>query len=58
MFAHVESGIAELTSRKDNELVVGAAQAVLEKYCPDSNLSDLLRRVQESDATAIFGGFC
>ena len=50
--------MAELTSRKDEELVVGAAQAVLDKYGADSDLSDLLQRVRESDATAIFNGFC
>ena len=50
--------MAELTSRKDEELVVGAAQAVLDKYGADSDLSDLLRRVRESDATAIFNCFC
>ena len=46
--------MAELTSRKDEELVVGAAQAVLDKYGADSDLSDLLERVRESDATVIF----
>ena len=50
--------MAELTSREDEELVVAAAQAVLDKYGADSDLSDLLRRVRESDATAIFNGFC
>ena len=50
--------MAELTWRKDEELVVGAAQAVLYKYGADSDLSDLLHRVRESDATAIFNGFC
>ena len=50
--------MAELTLRKDEELVVGAAQAVLDKYGTDSDLSDILHRVRESDATAIFNGFC
>ena len=47
--------MAELTYE---ELVVGAAQAVLDKYGADSDLSYLLHRVRESDATAIFNGFC
>ena len=50
--------MAELMSRKDEELVVRATQAVLDKYGADSDLSDLLHRVRESDATAIFNGFC
>lgn len=40
------------------DLVVGAAQAVLDKYGADSDLSYLLQRVRESDAAAIFNGFC
>ena len=48
----------ELTTCRDEELVVGAAQYVLDKYEADSDLSDLLQRVQESDAAAIFNGFC
>ena len=50
--------MAELTLCKNEELVVGAAQAVLDKYGADSDLSELLHRVLEIDATAIFNSFC
>ena len=38
--------MAELTYE---ELVVGAAQAVLDKYGADSDLSDLVHRVRDSN---------
>ena len=46
------------TSCKDEDLVVEAAIAVLNKYGADSNLSDLLRRGGENDATTVFNIFC
>ena len=45
-------------SCKDEDLVVEAAIAVLNKYRADSNLSDRLRRGGGNDATTVFNIFC
>ena len=50
--------MAMLTSRKEEDLVVGAAIAVLNKYGADSNLSDLLHSGSESETMTIFYVFC
>ena len=53
-----DSKMAMPTSRKDEDLVVEAAIAVLNKYGADSNLSDLLRRGGRNDATTVFNIIC
>ena len=52
------SKMAMPTSCMDEDLVVEAAIAVLNKYGTDSNLSDLLRRGGKNDATTVFNIFC